>query len=743
MRLFFLLILFFSKNIFSQELTPENLQILQSLPEDVQERVINETNINLEPSDITVVENSIEDNQNTENLFFGFDFFNKELTTNAPVLDIPLQADYEISFADELFLLLTGGKDESYSLQVDMAGDVLVPEIGSVSLKDLTLVEAERKLQKIVVDSFAGTEASLSITKAALKKISVIGAVKNPGTFIVNPFISVSEAIKYANGLVGNSSLREVTVSRLNGERIIVDLYEFLIYGDRSVDLNLRNGDTLIINATSNFVLVNGEVQRPNTYEYLDSDKYRDIIKFAQGLTFRGAEDEIGASFFLDKKQISRTIDLEENIKTESLVSIFIPSKALVRDKNILVVGAAVNDGIYNAEKYILVEDLVNDLKFTEDIYPFYFHLEQEDKNGEIIERKNLSLYDKESYKGLKIKDNAIFTFLDRGLVKNNSLNAELLDYALGTYVQINLGTQQFLLPIFGKFSAEKLYDYLGEPGVYNFDFANVAFEDVIELAAFEKEFVATPNTVVNIPVFNDIKISVEIQGQVRFPGTYVVNNFTTLQDIYDLAGGLTARSDTSAIFLSRQSNKIKEKASYETAKNSIIDSLITSLNNSFGNELGFDLSLLSLLEKPIVDFPGRLSGELSPKSMTAENTYLENGDLIVIPPMTNSISVLGQVLSPGSIVYNSKYEINDFIEQSGGYTQFADRNSTYILKSNGTATTDVQNFFKLGYEIKPGDSIIVPRNLEKISTLPLITYSAQIISDIAISAASLNAIRN
>ena len=330
MRLFFLFFLFFSKNIFSQELTPENLQIFKSLPADVQERLLNETDINIGSETTTVVENSIQDESDNESIFFGYDFFNKESTTNAPVLDIPLQANYEISFADELFLLLTGGKDESYSLQVNMAGDILIPEIGSISLKDLTLIEAERKLQKIIEDSFAGTEASLSITKAALKKISVIGAVKNPGTFIVNPFISVSEAIKYANGLVANSSLRKIILSRLNGEKITVDLYDFLVYGDRSVDLNLKNGDTLILNATSNFVKVEGEAQRPNVYEYLESDKYEDIINFAQGLTFKGAFDEIGATFFLGQKQVSRTIDIDENIKTENLVSVFIPSKALI-----------------------------------------------------------------------------------------------------------------------------------------------------------------------------------------------------------------------------------------------------------------------------------------------------------------------------------------------------------------------------------------------------------------------------
>ena len=73
MRLFLLSILFLFNNIFSQELSAENLEILKSLPADVKERVISETNINLEPSAPTVVENSIEDDENGEkNLFFWF-----------------------------------------------------------------------------------------------------------------------------------------------------------------------------------------------------------------------------------------------------------------------------------------------------------------------------------------------------------------------------------------------------------------------------------------------------------------------------------------------------------------------------------------------------------------------------------------------------------------------------------------------------------------------------------------------
>ena len=45
--------------------------------------------------------------------------------------------------------------------------------------------------------------------------------------------------------------------------------------------------------------------------------------------------------------------------------------------------------------------------------------------------------------------------------------------------------------------------------------------------------------------------------------------------------------------------------------------------------------------------------------------------------------------------------------------------------------------------EIEPGDTIVVPRNLDKLDLLPTLTAATKIISDIAFSAASLNAIQN
>ena len=121
------------------------------------------------------------------------------------------------------------------------------------------LSEANEKISTLISNSYVGTRV-INVKNPSLKKKSVIGAVKNPGTYLVNPFISITEAIKYASGLKENASIRSVEVIDLKGNIEEYDLYDFLIFGDRSSDSNLRNGDTVRVKATSNFVKILGGV---------------------------------------------------------------------------------------------------------------------------------------------------------------------------------------------------------------------------------------------------------------------------------------------------------------------------------------------------------------------------------------------------------------------------------------------------------------------------------------------------
>ena len=88
--------------------------------------------------------------------------------------------------------------------------------------------------------------------------------------------------------------------------------------------------------------------------------------------------------------------------------------------------------------------------------------------------------------------------------------------------------------------------------------------------------------------------------------------------------------------------------------------------------------------------------------------------------------------------------EYSDYIEASGGFSDFADKRAVFVIKANGQSEVMGSNVFASGKkEIEPGDTIVVPRNLDKLDLLPALTAATKIISDIAFSAASLNAIQN
>ena len=251
---FFLVLLHvFSLNIFAQELTIEDLSALEDLQEQAErfensvereEEIQNE----LTPRD-PVNEQSIDEIINYK--IFGHRFLNNSPNISSSTLDIPLNNEYQISFKDELQLLLTGSLTKNLKLTVDLSGNVLIPDIGKISLAGLNLKDAQTKIETIISQKYVGVNSFLNIENAAYKKISIIGAVKEPGTYLVNPFSSIIDAIRYSGGLEKNASLRKVKVSSNDGTVQVYDLYDFLIKGI-SVGTSIKNGDTIIIGATSN-----------------------------------------------------------------------------------------------------------------------------------------------------------------------------------------------------------------------------------------------------------------------------------------------------------------------------------------------------------------------------------------------------------------------------------------------------------------------------------------------------------
>ena len=369
-------------NIILGQVSQENLELFNTLPEDVKQQIINERGLdvvetvpienNLELNDISDQERDTLSDQERDTLadqerdtvseIFGLDFFNFKVATSTPLLDIPLPADYILSVNDELEILLIGNENKLFEVRIDLSGNVLIPEVGSVSLAGLTLSNATEKIQEMISRTFIGTKTSLSVSKPSARKISVIGAVNKPGSYLMNPYVSISESIKYANGLLEKSSLREIKVISPNGEETIVDFYDFLIFGDRAVDLNLKNGDTVIIGSTDRHIKTDGAVVRPMKYEYLTSDSFQDLISFSQGFTKYANPESIFINSF-DKGSITTNkVNKTNTVDNQVLLKLFVGSYEELVAEQLFIRGGKVRDGYLEYQQGQMLSEILASL---------------------------------------------------------------------------------------------------------------------------------------------------------------------------------------------------------------------------------------------------------------------------------------------------------------------------------------------------------------------------------------------
>ena len=81
-----------------------------------------------------------------------------------------------------------------------------------------------------------------------------MGAVKNPGSYLVNPFSTISSALAYSGGISEIGTLRAIKLIRTSGEEFEFDLYKLLINGDRSQDVTIEAGDVILVDPAKHSV---------------------------------------------------------------------------------------------------------------------------------------------------------------------------------------------------------------------------------------------------------------------------------------------------------------------------------------------------------------------------------------------------------------------------------------------------------------------------------------------------------
>ncbi len=687
------------------------------------------------------VRDSVEDSNKIPGKKYGYDFFSLTPTSLSAVGDLPLPNDYKISLRDQFTVILSGSKDAIFNLNVKLDGTILFPELGAISVAGLSLQEVKDKLSILIEQSYIGVNIDISIQNLSAKKITIVGAVKTPGTYLINPFSTITGALAYSGGISEIGSLRDIKLIRKNKESYSFDLYDLLIRGDRSKDLTIEAGDTLLVNAASQFVDISGEVKRPAVYEIKEGETLEDAIDFALGFNRIANKSNISVSF-LDLKEgsiVKKNINnLDHSLQNALAIQVF--NYVSEDNSDIQVIGAVEQPGFYDLKKYKNLEDLIANLKFV-DVYPWLGVLEQFDEDRLLKSTVLFSLNDPSTYKDIELMTNSKVYFAD---IYNRSIaassertNSLISDYQL----LINHKQGSFRMPVYGKFNVSSFVDLLG---LDMSDVDNKAtyispLEDIVINDNYKNmQFNAQKYHTISFKSPANNLISVQITGAVEFPGTYVLNNNSTIQDLYQLVGEFKSQAYLKGISLTREVIRQRQLKSIQISRDSLNKAMLMSVQK--GENIG-DIGLIQGLSETIdPDNLGRLAGDFSPDSPSSLDTMLFNGDTIFVPKNPNSVIIIGEVLNPVAIKHTKKMTLQSAINGAGGFQEYADKRKVYVIKANGVVQKSSKNIFVQNFNLEPGDTIVVPRKI--ISQNPaiqaLVPYT-NILSDLAFSAAALD----
>jgi protein involved in polysaccharide export with SLBB domain len=250
---------------------------------------------------------------------------------------------------------------------------------------------------------------------------------------------------------------------------------------------------------------------------------------------------------------------------------------------------------------------------------------------------------------------------------------------------------------------------------------------------------------------------TVTLRGQVRFPGTYTIRPGETLKSVIERAGGLTPWAfPQGAVFTRTELQRREQHEMNLLAQRMRIELGVLALRASVtatggaagaaANTMVVAQSLLQQLksEHAVGRLVINLRKIIKDPANSPYDVVLRNRDTLYVPKFEQEVTVIGEVQDPTSHLYNPNLSRSAYIRLSGGLTSEADHKHIYVVRADGSVVTGEHSSFWFshsGTQIKPGDTIVVPINAEKMLPLPFWQAVTGILYNVAIAAAAVHAL--
>ena len=722
---------------------------------------------------------------------FGYDLFDHGVSTFAPVTNVPVPSNYIVGPGDELDVQLYGNQNRSLRLVVARDGHINLPDLGPINVGGQTFEQVKGEIEARVQRQMIGVRASVSMGDTRSIRVFVVGEAKYPGSYTVSGLATITSALYAAGGAKAAGSLRNIQLKR-NGALVRqLDLYDLLIRGDTTDDAKLLQGDVITIPAVGSTVGIDGEVRRPAIYEIKNESTVADLLNLAGGLTPE-ADRSNAMLTRIDESQhrIVVPVDLTAGASAEALRNGDLVRVMRLRptlDSGVVVQGYLYTPGAFAYRQGLRLSDLirsVDELRPDADIH--YLLIRRElppdrrisvlsadlaaalkapgsPADVELMPRDRITVFDLASG-----RDHVIKPLIDELRAQASSGRPTETVYVSGQVkvpgeYPLEQGMKVSDLIRAGGGTADAAYGGNAELTRYSVVAGESRRTELIQInlaAAMRGDPGANQAlkpfdqlTVKQVPLWGEQE-AVALQGEVRFPGTYPIRRGETLKSVIDRAGGLTTYAFPQGSVFTRESLRIREQAQLDMLAERMqrdITSFALSGAVAAGQQGGtatvaLAQSLLAQVKgtravgRMVINLPALMREPVG----SSDDVVLRSSDRLVVPRFEQQVTVLGEVQNSTSLLYNPRLSRDDYIAQSGGTTRRADRAQIYVVRANGSVVqTGGGGWFRRTSttDIKPGDTIVVPLDVEHLPPLPLWTAVTTILYNVAIAVAAVHSL--
>ena len=652
----------------------------------------------------------LKDKDKNKRNIFGHDIFNNKKLTFESQMNLATPQNYTLGPGDVVNVDIWGASQESISETISPDGTIVIEDIGVIQLGGLSVSQARARLKSTLGARFRDSNIQLTVGQTRSITINVMGEVKMPGTYTMSAFSTVYNALYMAGGPNDIGTLRNVKVYR-NGRLLSnVDVYDFLLNGHLTGDIRLQDNDIVTVSPYETLVCVAGKVKRPMYYEMKSTESAATLLKYAGGFTgdaytkairihrkagnsysvFNVSEFDMTQFKVMDEDSVTvdSTLNRYQNM-VEIKGAIFRPGmyqlggnintvKALVEAADGLTEGAIGQHGVMHRMKAdrtleVLSVDIVGILEGNTPDVPL--------RNEDVL--YIASKEERQQEKTVTISGEVFYPGTYR--FAENETVEDLIIQAGGMTEAASLAKVDVARRISDPEATES-EDEISKMFSFKIDKEfKISNSNGFTLQPFDEVYVRRS------PNYNEQQ-NVTVEGEIQFQGTYALSSKEQrLSELITKAGGLTDRAYIRGAKLLRlmtpdeqdQMAVMLRTAQRNSGKDSIdVKKLLTQATYPVGIELD------KALDKP--------GGEDDP--------ILREGDRIVIPRYTNTVSINGEVLYPNTVQFRDGERADYYIDLAGGFTSSAKKNMTLIIYMNGMVAKADRK-----HRPAPGCQIVVP----------------------------------